>query len=46
MTLVTATEAVQAADIIAFLVGHREFKDLKIPADKLVLDFCGVRNRN
>lgn len=32
------------ADIIVFLVGHKEFKSLEIPKDKMVLDFCGVSN--
>lgn len=36
-------EAVEKADIIAFLVAHKEFYDLEISDDKLVLDFCGVR---
>ncbi|MEO0310869.1 MAG: UDP-N-acetyl-D-mannosamine dehydrogenase [Bacteroidota bacterium] len=31
------------ADIIVFLVSHREFKNLPINADKVLLDFCGVR---
>jgi len=34
--------AVEKADIIAFLVAHKEFKTLEIPSDKVVLDFCGV----
>lgn len=38
------TEAVEKADIIAFLVAHTEFKQLSIHQDKEVLDFCGVRN--
>jgi UDP-N-acetyl-D-mannosaminuronic acid dehydrogenase len=29
-----------------FLVAHKEFKTLKIPKDKVVLDFCGVLNSN
>jgi UDP-N-acetyl-D-mannosaminuronic acid dehydrogenase len=37
--------AVQEADIIVFLVAHKEFKDLKIASDKVVLDFCGVRKK-
>lgn len=42
---VTAVEdAVDKADIIAFLVAHNEFKQLAIGEDKVVLDFCGVRN--
>lgn len=40
---VTAVEeAVEKADIIAFLVAHNEFKQLAIGGDKVVLDFCGV----
>jgi len=36
-------EAVENADIIAFLVAHNEFKGLDILDNKVVLDFCGVR---
>jgi len=35
-------EAIEKADIIAFLVAHSEFNNLKIPPEKIVLDFCGV----
>lgn len=35
-------EAVEKADIIAFLVAHDEFNELDISDDKVVLDFCGV----
>lgn len=35
-------EAVEKADIIVFLVAHKEFKILETPIDKVVLDFCGV----
>lgn len=35
-------EAVNKADIIAFLVAHDEFKTLKISSDKIVLDFCNI----
>lgn len=38
-------EAVEKADIIAFLVAHDEFKSLEINPDKLILDFCGVVSR-
>jgi UDP-N-acetyl-D-mannosaminuronic acid dehydrogenase len=34
--------AVKNADIIAFLVAHRQFKNLQISREKIVLDFCGV----
>jgi UDP-N-acetyl-D-mannosaminuronic acid dehydrogenase len=35
-------KAVEDADIIVFLVAHKEFKELSIAEDKVVLDFCGV----
>src|SRR5699024_762234 len=35
-------EAIEKADIIAFLVTHKEFQNLNIASDKIVLDFCGV----
>ncbi|MBT8236287.1 MAG: UDP-N-acetyl-D-mannosamine dehydrogenase [Bacteroidia bacterium] len=34
--------AIEKADILAFLVAHKEFKSINIPSDKIVLDFCGV----
>jgi len=34
--------ATKKADILAFLVAHKEFKSIQIPSDKIVLDFCGV----
>ncbi|WP_169764351.1 UDP-N-acetyl-D-mannosamine dehydrogenase [Campylobacter mucosalis] len=34
-------EALEIADLVVFLVGHKEFKDLNI---KTELDFCGVLN--
>lgn len=37
-------EAVENADIIAFLVAHDEFVSLQIPKDKQVLDFCGINS--
>ena len=36
------TEAIEKADIIVFLVAHKEFKNLEITSDKVVQDFCGV----
>ena len=33
-------KAIKISDIIVFLVGHKEFKGLKI--EKEVLDFCGI----
>lgn len=38
-------QAVEQADIIAFLVAHNEFKQLEVPTGKVVLDFCGVTNK-
>ncbi|MCK5814995.1 MAG: UDP-N-acetyl-D-mannosamine dehydrogenase [Flavobacteriaceae bacterium] len=35
-------EAVEKADIIVFLVAHKEFKSLELGDDKVVLDFCGI----
>lgn len=35
-------EALEIADLVVFLVGHKEFKDLNI---KTELDFCGVLNK-
>ena len=40
--IVDYNEAIEKADIIVFLVGHREFSDLEI-VDRKVVDFCGVR---
>lgn len=37
-------EAIEKADIIAFLVAHKEFKTMNLPEDKVILDFCGVKN--
>jgi UDP-N-acetyl-D-mannosaminuronic acid dehydrogenase len=36
-------EAINKADIVVFLVAHREFLDLDIPAEKILLDFSGVK---
>lgn len=36
-------EAAEKADIIVFLVAHKEFKYLEIAKDKVVLDFCGIK---
>ena len=37
--------ATEKADIIVFLVAHDEFKTLNITEDKVVLDFCGILNK-
>lgn len=38
-------DVINQSDIIVFLVAHKEFKDLKIPEDKIIIDICGVRNK-
>ena len=35
-------EAIEKADIIVFLVGHKEFLGLDINSKKTILDFCGI----
>lgn len=40
--LTPVTEAVEQTDILVFLVGHREFRDLVVEG-KEILDFCGIR---
>ena len=35
-------EAYKKADIIVFLVAHKQFKQLNLSSGKIVLDFCGV----
>ena len=37
-------QAISKADIIVFLVAHKEFLNLDIPDEKILLDFCGVKN--
>ncbi len=38
-------EAYENADIVVFLVAHKEFKELSYRNDKVILDFCGVFRR-
>lgn len=40
-----AEQAVHRSDIVVFLVAHAEFKNLDLPVDKVILDFCGVTKR-
>ncbi|MEA3419419.1 MAG: UDP-N-acetyl-D-mannosamine dehydrogenase [Campylobacterota bacterium] len=39
LQLVSSEDAIENADVVTFLVAHKEFKDLDIKTD---LDFCGV----
>jgi len=41
--LVDYTDAYQEADIVAFLVAHREFRTIEKDDNKAELDFCGAR---
>lgn len=43
--LTNYNKAARLADIIVFLVNHKEFKDILITNNKIVLDFCGVLNK-
>jgi UDP-N-acetyl-D-mannosaminuronic acid dehydrogenase len=38
-------EAYEKADIIVFLVAHKEFKTLEYRDDKMILDFAGIFKR-
>jgi UDP-N-acetyl-D-mannosaminuronic acid dehydrogenase len=40
--LTSTSEAIEKADIIVYLVAHKEFKNLEISKEKVVLDFCGI----
>lgn len=40
--LTACQEAYEKADIVAFLVAHKEFKSLPYREDKVILDFCGI----
>jgi len=40
--LTPCEEAFSRADIVVMLTAHKPFKALQRPADKVVLDFCGV----
>ena len=42
--LVEDTKAIDTADIIVFLVGHNQFKGIRI-FGKEVFDFCGITNK-
>lgn len=38
--------AYEKADIIVYLVAHNEFKDLPRDKNKMIIDFCGVLEKN
>ena len=37
-------EAIEKADIIVFLVKHKEFVGMDIGKEKITLDFCGIND--
>lgn len=39
-------EAYKKADIVVFLVGHKEFKTLPFSEKKVIFDFCGIYKKN
>jgi len=43
MALHSIPDAIKKADIVVFLVAHSEFKNVTIPADKIVIDFVGLK---
>ncbi len=45
LQLTSYEEAINQADIIVFLVAHREFKAVKVPENKQVIDICGVKSK-
>ena len=42
LQLTSLEDVIENADVITFLVAHKEFKDLDVKSD---LDFCGVTNK-
>lgn len=38
-----SNKAIETADIVVFLVGHKEYKWIPVDKEKIELDFCGVR---
>ncbi|MDC0082928.1 UDP-N-acetyl-D-mannosamine dehydrogenase [Schleiferiaceae bacterium] len=44
-TLTDYKEAINKADIVVFLVSHKEFINVEIPNEKILLDFAGVRKQ-
>ncbi len=40
--LTSFNKALRDADIIVFLVAHKEFFNLEIDSDKILIDFCGI----
>lgn len=45
LKLIDYKEAINQADIVLFLVAHKEFKTVDIPKGKLIIDVCGIRSK-
>jgi UDP-N-acetyl-D-mannosaminuronic acid dehydrogenase len=45
LKLTAYDEALKQADIIVFLVSHKEFKTAAVPSGKVVIDICGVKSK-
>ena len=45
LKLTACNEAIKQADIIVFLVSHKEFKTAEIPENKVIIDICGVKSK-
>tara|TARA_X000000950_G_C13919128_1_gene662437 strand:+ start:2123 stop:3331 length:1209 start_codon:yes stop_codon:yes gene_type:complete len=43
-TLTSLKEVIEKVDIICILVAHDQYKNLKIPESKKIIDFCGITN--
>jgi UDP-N-acetyl-D-mannosaminuronic acid dehydrogenase len=43
--LTSCKEAFEKADILVFLVNHKEFQSLHINDHQIILDFCGIKNK-
>lgn len=41
-SLYSCEEAIQNSDIIAFLVAHNQYKNISLPRQKTILDFCNA----
>lgn len=41
--IMDSNKAIKVADIVVFLVGHKEYKWIQVDKEKIELDFCGVR---
>ena len=42
LQITDSAKAALEADIIVFLVAHKEFRKLSVEKEKVVMDFCGV----